>query len=135
MTASISPSWSSDLDIGKALVRADFAYQSDMNISPAAFYTDAGGVLRDAQNGNPVSAADAAGYLRGATDKAHWLINARASLTVMDGALELAVWGKNLTDKRDYVAGLTLPGLGYSAAGAREPRTFGVTGTIKFGAR
>jgi len=134
-TASISPSWSSDLDIGKALVRADFAYQSDMNISPAAFYTDAGGVLRDAQNGNPVSAADAAGYLRGATDKAHWLINARASLTVMDGALELAVWGKNLTDKRDYVAGLTLPGLGYSAAGAREPRTFGVTGTIKFGAR
>jgi iron complex outermembrane receptor protein len=134
-TASISPSWSSDLDVGKVLVRADFAYQSDMNISPAAFYTDAAGVLRDAQNGNPVSAADAAGYLRGATDQAHWLINARAALTVMDGALELAVWGKNLTDKRDYVAGLTLPVLGYSAAGAREPRTFGVTGTLKFGAQ
>jgi len=133
-TASVSPSWSSDLDIGKLLLRADFAYQSDMNISPVAFYTDAAGVVHDAQNGNPVSAADAAGYLRGATDQAHWLINARAALTVMDGALELAVWGRNLTDKRDYVAGLTLPVLGYSAAGSREPRTFGVTGTVKFGA-
>jgi len=132
-TASISPSWSNDFDIGKLLVRADFSYQSDMNISPVAFYTDAAGVTRDAQNGNAVSPADAAGYLRGATDKAHWLINARAALTVMDGALELAVWGKNLTDQRDYVAGLTLPALGYSAAGQREPRTFGLTGTFKFG--
>jgi len=134
-TASISPSWSNEFDFGELLVRADFAYQSDMNISPVAFYTDAAGVTRDAQNGNPVSPADAAGYLRGATDEAHWLINARAALTVMDGALELAVWGKNLTNERDYVAGLTLPGLGYSAAGQREPRTFGVSGTFKFGAQ
>jgi len=134
-TASISPSWTGDFDFGKLLLRADFSYQSDMNISPVAFYTDAAGVLRDAQNGNPVSAVDAAGYLRGATDKAHWLVNARAGISVMDGKLDLAVWGRNLTNSRDYVAGLTLPSLGFSAAGEREPRTFGVTATIKFGAR
>jgi len=134
-TASISPSWTRDFDFGRFLLRADFSYQSDMNISPVAFYTDAAGVLRDAQNGTPTSAADAAGYLRGATDKAHWLVNARAGITVMDGGLDLAVWGKNLTNKRDYVAGLTLPLLGFSAAGEREPRTFGVTATMKFGAR
>jgi len=134
-TASISPSWSSDIDIGHLLVRGDFSYQSDMNVSPVAFYTNGAGVLVDAQNGNPISAADAAGYLRGATDKAHWLINARAALTVMDGALELAVWGRNLSDQRDYVAGNTIPSLGNSAAGEREPRTFGVTGTFKFGAQ
>jgi len=52
----------------------------------------------------------------------------------MDGNLDLAVWGKNLTDKRDYVAGLTLPTFGFAAAGTREPRTFGVTATVKFGA-
>jgi len=75
---------------------------------------------------------DAAGYLRGATDQAHWLVNARASITVMDDRLEFAVWGRNLTDKRDYVAGLTVPGLGFSSASEREPRTFGVTATIKF---
>jgi iron complex outermembrane receptor protein len=132
-TASISPSWTHDLDVGKLLLRADFSYQSDMNISPVAFYTDSAGLLRDAQHGNPVSAVDAAGYLRAATDRAHWLANARASITVMDGSLELAVWGRNLTNKRDYVAGLTLPGLGFAAAGEREPRTFGVTGTFKFG--
>jgi len=131
-TASIYPSWTHDFDIGKLLLRADFSYQSDMNISPVAFYTDDAGVLRDAQNGRPVSTVDAAGYLRGATDQAHWLVNARASITVMDDRLELAVWGRNLTDKRDYVAGLTVPGLGFSSASEREPRTFGVTATMKF---
>jgi len=134
-TASVSPSWTHNFDFGKFLLRADFSYQSDMNISPAAFYTDAGGVLRDAQTGTPTSAADAAGYLRGATDKAHWLVNARAGITVLDGALDLAVWGKNLTNKRDYVVALSLPALGFAAAGEREPRTFGVTATMKFGAR
>jgi iron complex outermembrane receptor protein len=133
-TASISPSWTHDFDVGKLLLRADFSYQSDMNISTVAFYTDAAGVLRNAQNGNPVSAVDAAGYLRGATDQAHWLINARAGITMMDGKLELAVWGRNLTNKRDYVAGLTLPGLGFSSASEREPRTFGITASMKFGA-
>jgi len=131
-TASISPSWTHDFDIGKLLLRADFSYQSDMNISPVAFYTDSAGVLRNAQNGNPVSAVDAAGYLRGATDQAHWLINARAGITVMDGKLDLAVWGRNLTNRRDYLAGLTVPGLGFSSASEREPRTFGVTATMKF---
>jgi len=133
-TASISPSWTHDFDVGKLLLRADFSYQSDMNISPVAFYTDDAGVLRDAQNGNPVSPVDAAGYLRGATDQAHWLVNARAGITVMDGKLDLAVWGKNLTNKRDFVAALSLPSFGLSAAGEREPRTFGVTATMKFGA-
>jgi len=133
-TASISPSWTGDLDFGKLLLRADFSYQSDMNISPVAFYTDGAGVLRDAQSGAPVAPVDAAGYLRGATDRAHWLINARAGIAVMDGKLDLTVWGRNLTDKRDYVAGLTLPSLGFSAAGLREPRTFGVTATMKLGA-
>jgi iron complex outermembrane receptor protein len=132
-TASISPSWTHDLEVGEVLLRADFSYQSDMNISPVAFYTDAAGVLRDAQNGTPTSAEDAAGYLRGATDRAHWLINARAGITVMNGKLDLTFWGRNLTNKRDYVAGLTLPSLGFSAAGSREPRTFGVTGTMKLG--
>ena len=122
------------MDFGKLLLRADFSYQSDMNISPVAFYTDGAGVLRDAQSGAPVAPVDAAGYLRGATDRAHWLINARAGIAVMDGKLDLTVWGRNLTDKRDYVAGLTLPSLGFSAAGLREPRTFGVTATMKLGA-
>jgi len=134
-TASISPSWTHGFDFGEFLLRADFSYQSDMNISPAAFYTDAAGVLRDAQNGAPTSAVDAAGYLRGATDRAHWLINARAGMAVMDGTLDITLWGRNLTNKRDYVASLTLPSLGFSTAGSREPRTFGVTATMKFGAR
>jgi iron complex outermembrane receptor protein len=133
-TASISPSWTGDLDFGKLLLRADFSYQSDMNVSPVAFYTDPAGVLRDAQNGRAISSVDAAGYLRGATDQAHWLVNARAAVTVMDDMVDLAIWSKNLTNKRDYVAAFALPSLGFAAAGRREPRTFGVTAAVKFGA-
>jgi len=133
-TASISPSWNHDFGFGQFRVRADFTYQSDMNISPVGLVMTSGGGAFDTQHNIPISAADAAGFLNTATDKAHWLVNARASLTVMDGNLDLAVWGKNLTDKRDYVAGLTLPTLGFGAAGRREPRTFGVTAAVKFGA-
>ena len=133
-TASISPSWTGDLDFGKLLLRADFSYQSDMNVSPVAFYTDPAGVLRDAQNGRAISSVDAEGYLRGATDQAHWLVNARAAVTVMDDMVDLAIWSKNLTNKRDYVAAFALPSLGFAAAGRREPRTFGVTAAVKFGA-
>ena len=133
-TASISPSWTQDFAFGQFRIRADFSYQSDMNVSPVGFTTTAGGGAFDTQHNIPTSAADAAGFLNAATDKAHWLVNARASLTMMDGNLDLAVWGKNLTDKRDYVAGLSLPTFGFATAGTREPRTFGVTATVKFGA-
>jgi hypothetical protein len=30
------------------------------------------------------------------------VVNARAGITVMDGALDLAVWGKNLTNQHDF---------------------------------
>jgi outer membrane receptor protein involved in Fe transport len=52
----------------------------------------------------------------------------------MDDMVDLAIWSKNLTNKRDYVAAFALPSLGFAAAGRREPRTFGVTATVKFGA-
>jgi len=131
-TASISPSWSHALDFGRLSVRGDFAYQSRMALYPTGFYTDANGVIRDANNGNPTSAADAAGFTAANTDRAHWLINARANLTILDGNLDIAIWGRNLSNQRDIVGGLPIVGVGSAAAIYRDPRTYGTTVTVKF---
>ena len=132
-TASISPTWSRDFKFGRTMLRADFAYQSDMTLYPLGFYADAGGVISEASTGVPVTATDAAGFSKQVVSRSHWLINARAAVTVLDGQLDLAVWGKNLGSSRDLVSSLPTYGLGYVANARREPRTFGVTATVKFG--
>ena len=131
-TASISPSWTGDASFGRIGLRADFAYQSKTTVYPTGFYTDGAGVIRDATTGQAVSAADAAGFTAAATDRAHWLINARASVTLLDGKLDIALWGRNLGNVRDIVGGLPLTGLGTAAVLRREPRTYGTTATVKF---
>jgi len=130
-TASISPSWTGDASFGRVSLRADFAYQSRTTVYPTGFYTDSG-VIRDATTGQAVSAADAAGFTAAATDRAHWLINARANVTLLDGKLDIALWGRNLGNARDIVGGLPLTGLGTAAVLRREPRTYGTTATVKF---
>ena len=131
-TASISPSWSREFGFGRAALRADFAYQSEMRFYPLGFYTDAGGAIREASTGVPVSATDAAGFSRQVVSRSHWLINARAAVTILEGRLDLALWGKNLGNSRNLVSSLPTFGLGYVANARREPRTFGVTATVKF---
>jgi hypothetical protein len=49
-----------------------------------------------------------------------------------DGKYEVAVWGKNLFDRRDLVVALPIGALEEVSAIRREPRTVGVTATIKF---
>jgi len=130
--ASISPSWHREFSFGGVGVRGDFSYQSAMAVYPTGFYRDAGGLIHDATTGQVVSAADAQGFNTAATDRAHWLVNGRANVTLQDGKLDFAVWVRNLTDKRDNVAGLPLVGLGGASAIIREPRTFGATVSVKY---
>jgi len=117
---------------GRVWLRGDFAYQSKTTVYPTGFYTDGAGVIRDATNGQAFSAADAAGFTAAATDRAPWLINARTNVTLLDGKLDIAVWGRNLGNERDIVGGLPLVGLGSAAVIRREPRTYGTTATVKF---
>jgi iron complex outermembrane receptor protein len=132
-TFSVSPSYSHDFGFGKLLVRGDYNYQSKTYLYNFGYYTDSAGVTHDASTGNVLDLADAQGLKRGITMKAVGLVNARASLTVHDGAFEIAVFGRNLTDNRGKIVALPVIGLGEVAAIRREPRTWGVTGTFKFG--
>ncbi|WP_158085713.1 TonB-dependent receptor [Henriciella aquimarina] len=60
------------------------------------------------------------------------VLGARATLSVTD-QLDLTVWGKNLTDEDAYINTLLVGGLGYSSVIPREPLTYGVTATYRFG--
>jgi len=138
-TASVSPSWSHELGAGKLYARGDFAYQSATAVSAFGFFRDANGVLRDATSGTsttgsgiPLTPQIVAGFTNSGIDRAHWLINARAGMTLLDGQLDVAVWGKNLSDKRDIVNAVVVTGLEAPRSVPREPRTIGVTATVKF---
>lgn len=131
-TATVSPQWSGDVGSNKLSLRADFAYQSSQFNYPQGFYKDSTGVFRDAVNGQVTSAADVAGYNKATTDVKHVLVNANATLTVLDGNLDLTLWGKNLTNLNDYVNSLTIPGVQLGRVMLREPRTYGMTATVRF---
>jgi iron complex outermembrane receptor protein len=60
----------------------------------------------------------------------YWLFDARAALTSASG-WEVAVWAKNLTDKR-YVAQVTDNGIGMGYRVFNAPRTYGVTVSKRF---
>jgi len=110
----------------------DFAYQSRQDLFVFGVYTDPNGVLRDATTGAAYSLTDVQGFTRANTGIEHVLINARVVVTVLDGKLDLAVWGKNLTNLRDSVNALVIPQLDFGRVILREPRTYGVTATVKF---
>jgi hypothetical protein len=129
---SLSPSWQGQASFGKISARIDFAYQSKMYTYNQGFYVNSAGSTIDATTGLPYPAAVAAGFTDAATDVAHVLVNARAGVTLKDGALDIAVWGKNLTNLKDRIASLTIPQLGEGSVRLREPRTYGVTASVKF---
>ena len=137
-TVTISPSWSGEFGSAKLYVRGDFAYQSQNYVFPVGYYKDATGAFVDAASGGkrtsvgPITQADVDGFLASANNKAHWLINARTGVTLLDGQLDIAVWGKNLGNSRDIVNALVITGLEATRSIPREPRTFGATVGVKF---
>ena len=64
------------------------------------------------------------------TAKAIGLLGARAEIEF--GNFGLAVFGRNLTNERKYIQNLLVAPLGYATGIRQEPRTYGVTGTVKF---
>jgi iron complex outermembrane receptor protein len=85
-------------------------------VQGGAHYSDS--VYKEALN-RPYLAADS-----------YWLVDARASVASANG-WEVAVWAKNLTDKR-YVTQVSDNGIGMGYRVFNAPRTYGVTVTKRF---
>jgi hypothetical protein len=78
---------------------------------------------------NPLNAQIIAASTRPAGGEA----NARASLAFEDGRYEVAAFGRNIFNNRDLNSALQVAGFGYIGETFREPATFGVQATYRFG--
>ncbi len=75
---------------------------------------------------NPENAA----IIAATTVPALGLLGARASVTWRN--FELAVYGRNLTNERDYLQHLQVMALGFVTSVRQEPATYGISGTVRF---
>jgi len=102
-----------DLEIGRLSIRGDYDYRTKIYYHP----TTVGTPYNDQIAGAPRS-----------------LVNGRISLTDIDlnGAkAELALWGKNIFDKKYRLFGIDFGSLGFAGNTYGEPATYGVDFRIK----
>jgi iron complex outermembrane receptor protein len=67
------------------------------------------------------------------TQKAYGLLSGRIGLNIDDWDAEVAVFGRNLTDKEYYSGAIRFQALGLSNGFTGEPRTFGIQFIKRFG--
>jgi iron complex outermembrane receptor protein len=109
VTYGISPSYTLPVEFGEIHFQLDYVYQSRQNLQPALAFP------RDQELPVP-----------GMIQKGYGLLNGRVAARVGEDT-EIAVWGKNITDKRYFTGGLNLAGsLGFANATVGNPRTFGI---------
>lgn len=71
--------------------------------------------------------------IAGTTAPRAGVLSARAALSFADEAYEVALFGRNITNNRSVIGALYVPGLTYVSQTTREPATYGVTFTARFG--
>ena len=112
---SLAADYSTSLgETGKVNLHVDYAWHGD---SPTSDYYFAA---------NPQNQA----IVDATTAKAMGQLGARVSVEM--GNYSVAVFGRNLTNERDFVQNLLVAPLGYITGIRNEPATYGVTGTVKF---
>jgi len=110
-TGALGATYVHPMDFGDLTLHADATYRSQVDLVPGAISQE-----QLSQDG-------------------YALVNARIALNIEDLGLELAVFGRNLTDKVYYEAGSHLEGiLGYNYKITGSPRTYGVSVKKRFGA-
>jgi iron complex outermembrane receptor protein len=100
--------------------RYEFPITSGLKASVlgSARYSDS--VFKDAANDPLIKAGS------------YWLFDARIAVGASDDRWEIALWGKNLTDDQHVAQGLDVASLGFGNRTFNAPRTYGVTGTVRF---
>jgi len=113
-TVGVSPSYTLPVSYGTYRFQVDYYYQSKIDLAPVLSYP-------------PFVPGDKH------TQGDYQLVNGRASLRFNNDRTEVAIWGKNLLDKRYFDSALDLAGsLGFTNMKVANPRTFGVQVTQEF---
>ncbi len=109
-TGSLAATYVQPLAIGDLTFHANTTYRSKIDLVPGAITQES------------------------LTQKGYALVNGRIALDIEDMGLEVAVFGRNLTDKAYFEAGSHLEGiLGYNYKITGSPRTYGISVKKRFG--
>jgi len=123
LTFSVGATQTFDLPAGKLSVHADYAY-----VSSRIFYQDTASPLQPADVQAIYARANELGTVSG-----YGLLNGRLAMNVADTGLELALWARNIANKRYLNVVSTFytsfgPAMGFPGA----PRIYGVAATYKW---
>jgi iron complex outermembrane recepter protein len=125
-TANFGATQKFDVGVGELAVHADYAYISSRSMDAATARTIAQGGTQ--ANIDAVAIANRASIIKG-----YGLLNGRISLELENPNIELAIWGRNLTDQPWFTNVFnSYTGLGTTLQFQGQPRTFGASVTYKF---
>lgn len=123
-TFSVAGDYEAPLSFGTLRAHLDYAWQDD-----TALYS-----FRTLQTGNAAQDNVTNSIADALTRPAGGELNGRLAVTLANDAVELAVYGRNILDRRVYISGLLFPAPLNAAMGKiNDPATYGVTATFKFG--
>ena len=122
-TFSLAADYEREFGFGTARLHVDYAWTGE---TPLFAYRN---VVTPGQSQGDVDA-----FRRTQTRAAFGLVNARATASVLDGKLDLSVFGRNIFNKRNFDTSIALGApLNVVTLQRSEPVTYGVTGTFRFG--
>jgi iron complex outermembrane recepter protein len=125
-TANFGATQKFDVGFGELGLHADYAYISSRAMDAATAKTLAQGGTQ--ANIDAVAIGNRASVIKG-----YGLLNGRISLDLENPNIELAIWGRNLTNKAWFTNVFnSYTGLGTTLQFQGQPRTFGATATYKF---
>jgi iron complex outermembrane receptor protein len=125
-TANFGATQTFDVGFGDLAIHGDYAYISSRAMDAATTKTLAQGGTQ--ANINAVAIGNAASIIKG-----YGLLNGRISLQIDSPDLEIAIWGRNLTNKPWFTNVFNnYTGLGATVQFQGQPRTYGASATIKF---
>ncbi|MDO7843624.1 TonB-dependent receptor [Sphingomonas immobilis] len=135
-TFSVAGTYEKELSFGKATLNANYAWQGTTAIAPFNYYVDGAGVYHDATDGSVLTATDAVATKAASTLPAGGTLNARAAISLMDDRLELAIFGRNILNRRVNENALLFGApLSVVSVQRNDPATYGVTVSYNFGAK
>ncbi|WP_374282995.1 TonB-dependent receptor [Novosphingobium sp.] len=127
---SVGANYKGDLGFARVAANVSYAWQGDMYqvIDPLNVLTTSA-----ALGGGGLSATEAAKVIEAGKTPAYGITNARLGFSFgPEDNYEVAVWGRNVFDKRAKQYILFLGGLNYVGANWNDPATYGVSVTAKF---
>lgn len=131
-TFSLSGLYERDLGFGELHLRADYSWTDKFATNSTTFFVgDPFLVTIDTNTGRGLTVAEE--IYRASTSPAAGILSGQVGMSFADDMFEVTLFGRNLTNNRDVVLGLPVAGINVVSQSLREPRTYGVTASFRFG--